>query len=96
MVQQPLIGRGTAAAANRTGPATEGNPGVGGGVRVRVRLTPAILMELMLVIVVMIMVGPKEGLLILTKPGDSSVCRLLAHRLLSYNSWTVDVVILHM
>lgn len=94
MVQQPLIGRGTTAAANRTGPATEGNPGVGCGVRVR--LTSALLMELMLVIVMMIMIGPKEGLLILTKPGDSSVCRLMTQRLLSHNSWAVNVVILHM
>lgn len=96
MVQKPLIRRGTAAAANRTGPAAEGNPRMGGVVLVRVRLAPALLIELMLVIVMLIVICPKKSLLILTKPGDSSVCRFLTQRLLSHNSWTVNVVILHM
>lgn len=62
----------------------------------RVRLAPALLVVLVLVIVVMVVVCPQEGLLILTKPGDSSVYRLLARGLLGDDSWAVYVVILHM
>lgn len=96
MVQQPLIGRGAAAAADRAGPPAEGNPRVGGGVLVRVGLAPALLVVLVLVIVMMVVVCPQEGLLILTKPGDSSVCRLLARGLLGDDGGAVDVIVLHM
>lgn len=96
MVQQPLIGRGAAAAADRAGPAAEGNPRVGGGVLVGVGLAPALLVVLVLVIVMMVVVCPEEGLLILTKPGDSSVHRLLARGLLGDDGGTVDVIVLHM
>lgn len=44
----------------------------------------------------MVVVCPQEGLLILTKPGDSSVHGLLARGLLGDNSRAVDVVVLHM
>lgn len=73
MVQQPLIRRGAAAAADRAGPPAEGNPRVGGGVLVRMGLAPALLVVLVLVIVMMVVIRPQEGLLVLTKPGDSSV-----------------------
>lgn len=73
MVQQPLIRRGAAAAADRAGPPAEGNPRVGGGVLVRMGFTPALLVVLVLVIMMMVVVRPQEGLLVLTKPGDSSV-----------------------
>lgn len=96
MVQQPLIRRGAAAAADRTGPPTEGNPRVSGGVLLRVGLAPALLVVLMLVIVMMVVVRSQEGLLILTKPGDSSVHRLLARGLLGYDGGAVNVVIFHM
>lgn len=96
MVQQSLIRRGAAAAADRAGPPTEGNPWVGGGVLLRVGLAPALLVVLVLVIVMMVVVRSKERLLILTKPGDSSICRLLARRLLGDYRWAVDVVVLHM
>lgn len=95
MLQQPLIRRGAAAAADRTGPPTEGNPWVGGRVLLRVGLAPALLVVLVLVIVVMVVVRPQESLLILTEPGDSSVCRLLTRRLLGDHRWAVDVVVLH-
>lgn len=96
MVQQPLIRRGAAAAADRAGPPAEGNPRVGGGVLVRMGLAPALLVVLVLVIVMMVVVRPQEGLLVLTKPGDSSVRRLLAGGLLGDDRGTVDVVVLHM
>lgn len=95
VVQQPLIRRGAAAAADGAGPSTEGNPRVGGGVLVRVGLAPALLVGLVLVIVMMVVVCPKEGLVILTEPGDSSVRRLLARGLLRDNGGAVDVVVLH-
>lgn len=96
VVQQPLIRRGAAAAADRAGPPAEGNPRVGGGVLVRVGLAPALLVVLVLVIVMMVVVCPQEGLLILAKPGDSSVHRLLARGLLGDDGGAVDVVVLHM
>lgn len=96
VVQQPLIRRGAAAAADRAGPPTEGNPRVGGGVWLRVRFAPALLVVLVLMIVVLVVVCPQEALLILTEPGDSSVCGLLAGGLLGHNSGAVYVVILHM
>lgn len=96
MVQQPLIRRGAAAAADRTGPPTERNPRVGGGVLLRVGLAPALLKVLMLVIVMMVVICPQEGLLILTKPGDSSVHGLLARGLLGHDGGAVNIVILHM
>lgn len=96
VIQQPLIGRSAAAAADRAGSSTEGNPRVGGGVLVWVWLAPALLVGLVLVIVMMVVVCPKEGLLILTQPGDSSVRRLLARGLLGDNGRAVDVVVLHM
>lgn len=96
VVQQPLIRRCAAAAADRAGPPTEGNPRVGGGVLVRVGLAPALLVVLVLVIVMMVVVCPQEGLLILTKPGDSSVRSLLAWGLLGDDSRAVNVVVLHM
>ena len=95
VVQQPLIRRGTAAAADGAGSSTEGNPRVGGGVLVKVGLTPAMLVRLMLVIVMVVVVCPEEGLLTLAEPSYSSVCRLLAGGLLRNNRWAVDVVILH-
>lgn len=95
VVQQPLIRRGTAAAADRAGASTEGYPRVGGGVLVLVRLAPALLVGLVLVIVMMVVVRPEEGLLIRTEPGDSSVGRLLTRRLLGDNSRAVDVVVLY-
>lgn len=96
MVQQSLIRGCAAAAADRAGPPTEGNPWVGGGLLVGVGLAPALLVVLVLVIVMMVVVCPQEGLLILTKPGDSSVRSLLAWGLLRDNGGAVDVVILHM
>lgn len=96
MIQQPLIRGGAAAAADRAGPPTEGNPRVGGGVLLRVGLAPALLVVLVLVIVMMVVVCSQEALLILTKPGDSSVYRLLAWRLLGDDCGAVDVVVLHM
>lgn len=95
MVQQPLIRRGTAAAADGAGPSTKGNPRMGGGILVRVRLAPALLVGLMLMIMMVVVVCPKEGLLILAEPGDSTVCRLLAQWLLGDNSRAVDVVVFH-
>lgn len=62
----------------------------------RVGLAPALLKVLMLVIVMMVVICPQEGLLILTKPGDSSVHGLLAWRLLGHDSRAVNIVILHM
>lgn len=88
MIQQPLIRRGAAATADRAGPPTEGNPWVGGGVLLR--------LVLVLMVVMMVMVCSQKGLLILTKPGDSPVCRLLTRRLLRNHSRTVNVVVLHM
>lgn len=96
MVQQPLIRRGAAAAADGAGPPTEGNPRVGCGVLVGVGLAPALLVVLVLMIVMMVVVCSQEGLLILTKPGDSSVHRLLAWGLLGDDGRAVDVVVLHM
>lgn len=96
MVQQPLIRRGAAAAADRAGPPTEGNPWVGGGVLLRVGLAPALLVVLLLVIVMMVVVCSQEGFLILSKPGDPSVYGLLAWRLLGDDCGAVNVVILHM
>lgn len=93
VVQQPLIRRGAAAAADGAGPPTEGNPRVGGGILVRVGLTPALLV---LMIVMVVVVCPKKSILILTKPGDSTVHRLLAWWLLGDNSRAVDVVVFHM
>lgn len=69
---------------------------MGGGILVRVGLAPALLVVLVLVIVMMVVVCPQEGLLILTKPGDSSVHRLLARGLLRDDSGAVNVVVLHM
>lgn len=96
VVQQPLIRRGAAAAADGAGPSAEGNPRVRGGVLVSVRLTPALLLGVVLMIVVMVVVCSEEHLLVLTQPGDPSVRRLLAQRLLSDNSRAVDVIVLHM
>lgn len=96
MIQQPLIRGGAAAATDRARPPTEGNPRVGGGVLVRMGLTPALLVVLVLVIVMMVVVCPQEGLLILTKPGDSTVYGLLAQGLLGDNRRAVNVVVLHM
>lgn len=96
VVQQPLIRRCAAAAADRAGPPAEGDPRVGGCVLVRVGLAPALLVVLVLVIVMMVVVSPQEGLLILTEPGDSSVCILLAWGLLGDDGGAVDVVVLHM
>lgn len=62
----------------------------------RVGLAPALLVVLMLVIVMVVVVCSQEGLLILTKPGDSSVHRLLAQGLLGYDGGAVNIVILHM
>lgn len=69
---------------------------MGGGVLVRVGLAPALLVVLVLVIVMVVVVCPQEGLLVLTKPGDSSVCRLLTRGLLGDDGRAVDVVVLHM
>lgn len=66
---------------------------MGGGVLVKVGLAPALLV---LMIVMMVVVGPQEGLLILTQPGDSPIRRLLARGLLGDNGRAVDVVVLHM
>lgn len=66
---------------------------MGGGVLVKVGLAPALLV---LMIVMMVVVGPQEGLLILTQPGDSPIRRLLARRLLGDDGRAVDVVVLHM
>lgn len=66
---------------------------MGGGVLVKVGLAPALLV---LMIVMMVVVGPQEGLLILTQPGDSPIRRLLARGLLGDDGRTVDVVVLHM
>lgn len=96
MVQQPLIRRGAAAAADRAGSPAEGNPRVGGGVLVRVGLTPPLLVVLVLMIVMMVMVRPQEGLLILTQPGDPPVGSLLAWGLLGDDGRAVDVIVLHM
>lgn len=95
VVQEPLIRRGAAAAADRAGPPTEGNPWVGGGVLLRMGFAPALLVVLVLVIVMMVVVCSQEGLLILTEPGNSSAYSLLAWRLLGDNCGTVDVVVLH-
>lgn len=69
---------------------------MGGCVLVRVGLAPALLVVLMLVIVMVVVVCPQEGLLVLTKPGDSSVRRLLTRGLLGDDGRAVDVVVLHM
>lgn len=69
---------------------------MGGGILLRLRFAPALLVVLVLVIVMMVVVCPKESLLILTKPGDSSVYSLLARGLLGNDSWAINVVILHM
>lgn len=69
---------------------------MGGGVLVGVGLAPALLVVLVLVIVMMVVVCPEEGLLILTKPINSSVHRLLARGLLGDDGRAVDVVVLHM
>lgn len=95
VVQQPLIRRRAAAAAYGAGSPAEGNPRVGGGVLVSVGLTPALLLGLMLMIVVVVVVCSEEHLLILTQPGDPSVRRLLAQRLLGDNGRAVDVIVLH-
>lgn len=96
VVQQPLIGRGAAAAADGAGSAAEGNPRVGSGVLVGMGLAPALLVGLVLVVVVVVVVGPQEGLLVLTQPRDPSVGRLVAGGLLGDYGGAVDVVVLHM
>lgn len=95
VVQQPLVRRGAAAAADRAGSTVEGNPRVGSGVLLRVGLTPPLLKVLMLVIVVVVVIGPQKALLALAQPGDSSAGRLLAGGLLGHDGGAVDVVVLH-
>lgn len=95
VVQQPLVGRGAAAAADRAGSTIKGNPRVGSGVLLGVGLTPPLLKVLMLVIVVVVVIRPQKAFLTLAQPGDSSAGQLLARGLLGYDSGTVDVVVFH-